>query len=146
MSIAGGDFREDFTNRSYRGKSVVTENKGDIDLVRDTRKAIGDKPLIVVLPVSRPVVLADFEPWADAILISFGVKPQAYLDIISGAFEPSALLPMQFPASMKPVEEQFEDTPRDMEPYTDADGHSYDFAYGMNWSGVIDDARVRRYR
>ena len=34
----------------------------------------------------------------------------------------------------------------DMRPYTDSEGHSYDFAYGMDWSGVIDDARVRAYR
>jgi beta-glucosidase len=44
------------------------------------------------------------------------------------------------------VEEQCEDVPRDMRPYTDAEGHSYDFAYGMDWGGVIDDARVRAYR
>ena len=50
------------------------------------------------------------------------------------------------PADMKTVEEQFEDTPRDMECYRDADGNVYDFAYGLNWSGVIDDDRVKKYR
>ena len=74
------------------------------------------------------------------------MQPQAYLDIISGKFEPSGLLPVQFPADMKTVEEQFEDTPRDMECYMDADGNVYDFAYGLNWSGVIDDDRVKKYR
>ncbi len=68
------------------------------------------------------------------------------MDLISGAVEPSALLPFQMPASMKTVEEQFEDVPRDMECYTDADGHVYDFAYGLNWSGVINDKRVEKYR
>ena len=29
---------------------------------------------------------------------------------------------------------------------TEADGHAYDFAFGLNWSGVIDDARVQQYR
>jgi beta-glucosidase len=29
--------------------------------------------------------------------------------------------------------------------YTDAAGHTYDFGFGMNWKGVIDDARTRRY-
>ena len=133
-------------NRSYKGKTIRTENAGDIDLVIETRKAIGDKPLIVILPCSKPVIVKEFEQYADAILISFGVQPQAYLDIISGKFEPSGLLPVQFPADMKTVEEQFEDTPRDMECYRDADGNVYDFAYGLNWSGVIDDDRVKKYR
>ena len=52
---------------------------------------------------------------------------------------------MQMPASMRTVEEQCEDIPHDMECYTDSEGHVYDFAYGMDWDGVIDDARVRKY-
>mgnify|MGYP000355663298 CR=1 FL=1 len=64
---------------------------------------------------------------------------QAVLDIISGKAEPSALLPLQMPADMRIVEEQFEDVPRDMKCYTDSEGHLYDFAFGMNWKGVIDD-------
>ena len=46
---------------------------------------------------------------------------------------------------MRTVEEQCEDIPHDMECYTDSEGHVYDFAYGMDWDGVIDDARVRKY-
>ena len=145
-SIAGGDPMEKNQNRSYKGKTIRTENAGDIDLVIETRKAIGDKPLIVILPCSKPVIVKEFEQYADAILISFGVQPQAYLDIISGKFEPSGLLPVQFPADMTTVEMQFEDTPRDMECYRDADGNVYDFAYGLNWNGVIDDERVKKYR
>ncbi len=33
-----------------------------------------------------------------------------------------------------------------MECYVDADGNTYDFAFGMNWSGVIDDERVAEYK
>ena len=29
--------------------------------------------------------------------------------------------------------------------YQDADGHTYDFAFGMNWQGVISDERVMKY-
>ena len=53
---------------------------------------------------------------------------------------------MQFPIDMKTVEQQFEDTPHDMTPYLDACGNRYDFAFGMNWSGVINDARVKKYK
>ena len=46
---------------------------------------------------------------------------------------------------MKTVEEQCEDVPFDMECYRDSDGNAYDFAFGLNWSGVISDSRVRTY-
>ena len=82
---------------------------------------------------------------ADSILISFGVEPQAYVDVITGRYEPTGLLPVQFPADMETVEKQCEDSPRDMVPYVDSEGNAYDFAFGLNWSGVIDDERVRKY-
>lgn len=147
ISIAGGDPKEKTNNRSYKNKTIKTENAGDINLIKETREAIGsDKPLIVILPCSKPVIMSEFEKYADAILVSFGVQPQAYLEIISGKYEPSGLLPIQFPADMITVENQYEDTPRDMVPYVDECGNSYDFAYGLNWSGVINDQRVKIYR
>jgi beta-glucosidase len=50
------------------------------------------------------------------------------------------------PASMKTVETQLEDVPHDMEVYVDSAGHAYDFAYGLNWKGVIQDARTVKYK
>ena len=32
-----------------------------------------------------------------------------------------------------------------MECYADTDGHVYDYAYGLNWSGVIADWRTEKY-
>ncbi len=145
-SIAGGDPLEKFTNRTYKGKSVKTSNKDDLKIILDTKRQMGNKPVIVVLNTGKPVVLAEFEGKADAILISFGVQNQAIFDIISGKNEPSGLLPMQMPADMKTVEQQNEDVPRDMVCYKDADGNIYDYAFGMNWSGVINDARVAAYK
>ena len=146
VSIAGGDPLEDFTNRSYKGKTVTTSNKSHMQLVRDTRKAMGAKPVITVISISRPMVMSEVEPYTDAILLSFGVQNQAILETVSGRNEPTGLLPMQLPANMQTVEEQFEDVPRDMVCHTDTDGNKYDFAFGLNWSGVIDDARVKKYR
>jgi Beta-glucosidase-related glycosidases len=145
-SIAGGDPKEAFLNRSYKGKTVTTYNEKDLDLVILTKKQMGDKPVVVVVRSSRPTVLSELEPYADAVLVTFGVQNQAFLEIISGATEPSGLLPMQFPADMRTVEEQQEDVPHDMRALVDADGHTWDFAYGLNWSGVIDDARTAKYR
>ena len=144
VSLAGGDRLEKSANRSYKGKSVRTNNKSDLQAVIDTKKAMGDKPVITVINTGKPFV-PEFEPYSDAILVCFGCQNQAILDLISGAAEPSALLPMQLPVDMKTVELQMEDVPFDMECYVDADGNVYDFAYGLNWSGRIDDERVKKY-
>ena len=146
VSIAGGDPMEKFTNRSYKGKTVKAYNRDDMLMVSETKRAMGEKPVIVILETGRPVVLSEIEPKADAILVSFNVQHQALLDIISGKNEPSALLPMQMPADMKTVEEQHEDVPRDMRCYQDAEGNTYDFAFGLNWQGVIKDERVKNYK
>lgn len=145
VSIAGGDPMEKTTNRSFKGKTVKAYNRDDMVMVRETKEAMGEKPVVVILETGRPVVLMDIEPFADAILISFSVQHQALLDIISGKAEPSALLPMQMPADMETVEQQQEDVPRDMNCYVDADGHVYDFAFGLNWQGIINDQRVKKY-
>ena len=144
VSLAGGDRLEKSANRSYKGKGVKTVNKTDLETVVETRKAMGDKPVITVVSTGKPFV-PEFEPYSDAILVSFGCQNQALLDLISGAVEPSALLPMQLPADMKTVELQMEDVPFDMDCYVDADGNAYDFAYGLNWSGRINDERTAKY-
>ena len=144
VSLAGGDRLEKSANRTYKGKSVTTANKGDLQRVIDTKKAMGDKPVVTVVNTGRPLV-PEFEPYSDAILVSFGCQNQAILELISGKVEPSALLPMQLPADMKTVEEQFEDVPYDMDCYVDADGNAYDFAFGLNWNGRISDERTEKY-
>ena len=144
-SIAGGDPLESFTNRSYRSKSVTASNVTDLQAVLGVRKRMQSKPVIVVLKMSNPTVVSEFEPSADAILVSFGVQDQALLEILSGKAEPSGLLPLQMPADMRTVEEQAEDTPHDMRPHVDVAGNAYDFAFGLNWQGVIRDERTRAY-
>lgn len=146
QSLAGGDPLEKSANRSYKGKTVRTQNRDHLQMVIDTKRAMGDKPVVLIVEVGKPVVLSELEPLADAVLLSFGVQHQALLDVLSGKAEPSGLLPMQLPADMKTVEEQREDVPRDLRCYQDADGNTYDFAFGLNWQGVIGDERVRRYR
>lgn len=145
-SIAGGDPKETFTNRSYKGKTVKTANKDDMQVVLDTKKLMGEKPVVVVLNTGRPMVVSEFEKAADALLLTFSIGNQAVLDIVSGKVEPSGLLPMDLPVSMKAVEEQMEDVSHDYECYKDADGNIYKFAFGMNWQGVINDARVQKYQ
>lgn len=146
ISLAGGSPLEDFTNRSYKGKSVVTSNSNDMKLVNETKVKMGNKPVIVSVKVAKPMIFSEIEGSADAILIHMGVQDQALMEIISGTVEPTALLPFQMPTDMLTVESQFEDVPRDMIPYKDSDGNTYDFAFGLNWSGVIKDDRVNTYK
>lgn len=145
-SIASGDFREQaHPDRSYKGKIGCAANEADLDLVLDTRKQMGEKPVIVVIRMNNPCVPAEFEPAADAILVDFGVQTRAVLTLISGAAEPSGLLPVQLPRDMETVEAHCEDVPLDYAPYVDGAGNAYDFGFGLNFGGVIRDERNARY-
>lgn len=146
VSLAGGSPLEEFTNRSYKGKSITTINTTDMQLVNNTKTKMGDKPVIVSVKVSKPMVFSEIEPSSTAILVHMGVQDQALMEIITGAKEPSGLLPFQMPADMLTVEAQFEDVPRDMKPYTDSQSNVYDFAFGLNWKGTINDERVQKYK
>lgn len=144
-SIAGGDPLESFTNRSYKGKSETSTNVTDLAMVTDTYAKMKGKPVIVSVNLNNPMVFGELEKQANAIIVDFGVQGQASLDILTGKAEPSALLPLQMPLDMKVVEAQYEDVPHDMKCYTDTEGHTYDFGYGLNWKGVIKDARTAKY-
>jgi beta-glucosidase len=145
-SIAAGDPVEPgITNRSYKGKTIISGNAADLKTIQDTKKAMQGKPVIVCLFLSKPAVVSEFEKEADGIFVSFGVQNQALLDVIAGVAEPSGLLPVPMPVSMKYVELQSEDIPHDMICYTDANGNTYNFGFGLNWKGVISDTRTERY-
>lgn len=145
-SIAGDSRDTDVLNRTYKNKTVQANNHTDLNLIMETQKAMKGKPVIVILNMLNPTVVAEFEGMIDGLLINFGVQDQAILDIISGEVEPSGLLPLQMPANMATVEKQFEDVPFDMEVHVDSEGNAYDFGFGLNWSGVIEDDRVQKYR
>ncbi|MCF6460406.1 hypothetical protein C3E88_05025 [Clostridium sp. Cult3] len=104
-----------------------------------------DKPIIVAIRADNPMVFEEFEKDVDAIVMGFGVTDEAYFDIITGKVEPEGLLPLQMPGNMEAVEKQYEDVPRDMECHVDEVGNKYDFAFGLNWSGVIRDKRTEKY-
>lgn len=141
-SLAGNDPMEVNPDRSYRGKTCRTANESDLDNVI-AAKATG-KPVVVVISMHNPTVLAELEPYADAILVEYGVERTAVSAILRGDAEPSALLPNQLPRDMETVEAHCEDTPFDLIPYTDTEGHTYDFGFGMNWQGVICDERNKK--
>ncbi|WP_227742485.1 beta-glucosidase [Parabacteroides distasonis] len=144
-SLAGGDPFENFTNRSYKGKSVKTANKQDMLSVLETKAKMKGKPVIVSLEMDKPTIC----PSSRVRRMPSGelrcTKPSGlgYHQWKSRAFRFVAFADA---ADMRIVEEQFEDVPRDMKCYTDSEGHLYDFAFCMNWKGVIDYERVTKYK
>lgn len=145
-SLAGGDPLEESRDRGYRGKWNTAANEADLDIVLDTKKRMDDKPVVTVVSLKNPMVMAELEPYTDALLVEYGVTPQAVVDVLTGKFTPEGLLPVQLPADMDTVERQCEDVAFDMTCYRDSEGHTYDFGFGMNYDGVIQDERTRRYR
>jgi beta-glucosidase len=146
-SIAAGDpvIDSTITDRSYKGKTSKSNSYPDLNTILETKKAMNGKPVIVSVALTNPMVFGEFEKEVDAIVGEFGVQIDAQMDIVSGIVEPSGLLPMQMPINMSVVEKQFEDVPHDMTPYKDAQGNVYDFGFGLNWKGVIQDARTKKY-
>ncbi|PQA93149.1 beta-glucosidase [Chryseobacterium shigense] len=146
-SIAAGDavVAPTVKDRTFKNKTSTATNFTDLLTIENTYKAMNGKPVIVSVTASKPMIFSEFEKHSDGILMNFNVSNQAVVDLIAGKYEPSGLLPLQMPADMKTVENQKEDVPFDMTPYKDSEGHAYDFGYGLNWSGIIKDARTQKY-
>lgn len=134
-------------NYSYFGKSARVVNSSDLEgILWGAENASEGVPVIVCVNSIRPLVFSEFEEKVGTILVGYSIDYANFLDVILGKVEPNGLLPLQYPASMEVVEAQQEDVPRDMECYVDAQGNTYDFAFGMNWSGIINDERVANYK
>ena len=134
-SIAGSTWRKNDRNRSYQGKTGHTANEEDLDLVLHTKKAMGEKPVIVCLTMHNPTVCGEFEPYADAVLAEFGVSTRAVLDMAAGISVPKGRLPVQLPRDMETVEKHQEDVAFDMEAYIDEEGNCYDYGFGLDFQG-----------
>ena len=131
-------------NRSYFGKTVTASNESDLDKVLNI--AAKAEHTVVVVSASGPMIFSEFEDKVDAIIMNFGgISDEVILEIVAGKTEPSGLLPIQMPANMDTVEMQYEDVPRDMECHVDSEGNTYDFSFGLDWDGVIQDERVTKY-
>lgn len=148
VSLAG-DTLEDGTkeNRTYYGMTSQVVNEAQLDQILQAASVAHEagKPCIVILDITQPMCVHEFESEVDAILVSMSGSTEAACRIVAGQDEPSGLLPMQMPKDMLDVEKQLEDVPRDMECYTDADGNKYDFGFGLNYSGPISDDRTEKY-
>ncbi len=150
-SLAHVNEAGEYDNRSYYGKSSTATNEADLDAIIALREKLpADAKIIVLVEATRPMVFSELEPYADVILFTWSfmgsMQDAGWANIIKGSAEPSALLNSQMPANMDTVEASYEDVPRDLDCYVDSEGNQYEFAYGLNWSGVIDDERTKQYK
>ncbi len=130
---------------------MTASNESELDTLLSLRESMPNAKIILIVEgTNNAQCFHEIEPSADAILWSWASSGRAfgpaYGRILKGEVEPSALLPCQMPASMEAVEASLEDVPRDLEVYVDSEGNAYDFAFGLNWSGVIDDERTAIYK
>ena len=132
-SIAKGDFREQDCDRTYRSKTNTSRNESDLDNILSARKAMGDKPVIVVMQLHNPAVMGEFEKEADGILVNFGVEPSVMMEILTGEANPGGRLPVYLPANMETVEQHCEDVADDLQIYQDECGSRYTFGFGLQY-------------
>ena len=137
---AAGDYKENMSNIGFPNPG--TQN--DLNPLINARAAMPGKPIVLILNYRNAIVPAEFEPLADVIVAGVGAADEAYLDIISGGYEPTGLLAVTFPRSMDHIEMSCEDVP-DSTPYVDADNNVYQFGFGLNYDGRIVDERTAKY-
>lgn len=138
---AGG---ETGTSRSYSGKTT-TGDTSTLDMIKEIRNNVGELPIVAYVEATNPFCVYEFEEEVEAILVGFSISQTAACEVIAGDHEPQGLLPMQMPSDMNTVEQQYADVSGDMDVYVDSEGNAYDFAFGLNWAGVISDERTERY-
>ena len=138
-----GDVRADGSreNRSYYGATSAISNGADLDAFNRAADAVAasgrDIPVVVALKATNPVIPAEFEARADAVIVGFGVADEALIRIALGLHESNGRLPIQFPADMDTVEANQEDVPKDVTPYTDSAGNTYDYGFGLHLDGSV---------
>jgi len=132
-------------NRSFFGNPARIQNPDQLDAFRFTRDNV-DGPVLLGIDIWNPIIFAEVYGYVDAIFISFQSQDyRSMLPLMLGQVEPSALLPVQMPLDMNAVERQNEDVPRDVDVFVCSRDNGFDFAFGLNWSGRIQDARTERY-
>ncbi len=75
---------------------------------------LGDRlPTIVDVHLDRAAILTPLNAVAAALTVTFGVRAEAYLDVVSGANPPRGRLPIDLPRTMAAVEASRSDVPFD---------------------------------
>lgn len=144
VSIAGDQLADGTQqNRSYFGKTSQITNGANLDAFERAAAAVEasgkEIPVVTVLKATNPIIPAEFEAGSDAIVVAWGVAEQALIEVALGLHESAGRLPIGFPKNMAAVEASFEDVPKDVDSYVDASGNTYEYGFGLDFSGPITD-------
>ena len=88
---------------------------------------MASKPTVVCIYLDRPAVIPEISEHATSLLVDFGARDEAVLDVLFGRSAPSAKLPFELPSTMEAVENQLEDVPYD------SSKPLYPFGYGLTY-------------
>src|SRR5690606_2804235 len=93
------------------------------------------KPTILAINYANPFVIDEIYTYRtmgrfQAVLATFGVEPEALLDVVSGQFNPSGKMPFSIPIDNRAVENNREDVPG----YDEGEGYGlFLFGEGMRY-------------
>lgn len=94
-------------------------------------------PTIVAVDFKNPWLIGEIEPNAEAMLATFGVKPEALVDVLRGRFNPVGKLPFTIPRNQEEVDRDVGDIPGYREgssyTYVDQSGNRYSFDFGLSY-------------
>lgn len=109
------------------------DNGVDVDRVREIEKTV---PTLLVVNATNPWLLAELEPDARAVAITFEIKPEHLLRSLSGEDGgPAGRLPMAMPVSAQAIADSPRDVPGkflgDEYAYRDRDGNPDTYGFGL---------------
>lgn len=109
-------------------------NGVDVDRVRAIEEAV---PTLLVVNATNPWLLAEIEPAAAAVAVTFEIKPEHLLRSLAGEDGgPAGRLPFAFPASVQVVADSPRDVPGkllgEQYAYADRDGTRYSYGAGLS--------------
>ncbi len=108
IPTSGGLFNNSFKEIDIR----LSANKIDVDHVNELIHA---KPTVVAINYSNPWVIEEIDFAKASVLATFGTTPEALLDVVRGAFNPTGKMPFTTPKNMQVVVDNKSDVPGFME-------------------------------
>ena len=104
------DPRDDLFLESFFHQGSLDYRPGLVARLRDIASGT---PLVLVVNLERPAILAPLAEFASAVVAEFGSSPDAVADALTGAVPPVGVLPFEVPRSMDAVRASAPDVPDD---------------------------------
>lgn len=113
---------------------IGPETEIDRDRIVEIQKAV---PTITAIDFKNPWLLGNVEIHSESLLATFGVKPEALIDVIFGRFNPVGKLPFTIPRNQKAVNNDVGDMPGYRQGktyiYLDNNGNYYRYGFGLTY-------------